>query len=250
MTETRSLSDPVNGKPLYSQIADAISDLIASKGLRPGDRLPSQNELMRSYGVSQATVRQALLNLTNRGLVVAEQGRGVFVAKPKLTADLSRPIVHARDADAAHTLDFEFLGAEFLFAPDRVADLLGIEPESQITRCRRKMRNGLRLVGLETANFPMDVVQQLSREDLHRRDYFEALSRNPKTAVTTIELSLGASAVTDFDAEILGVGPETIILQRIEVCRNGMARAVLMSRTTLLADAVELSGKVQVDAQR
>ena len=50
--------------------------------LRPGDRLPSEAELTRHYGVARMTARQAIQELRTEGRVVAEHGRGVFVRLP------------------------------------------------------------------------------------------------------------------------------------------------------------------------
>ena len=66
----------------YRQIADQLRGAIDRGELRPGDRLPSEAELMRHYGVARMTARQAIQELRTEGRVVAEQGRGVFVRLP------------------------------------------------------------------------------------------------------------------------------------------------------------------------
>src|SRR5215467_10454806 len=76
----------------YQQIADRLRDQIDSGALQPGERLPSEPELVRMFDASRNTVRLALALLTNQGLVVTRQGLGTFVAeeaKP-FTALLSR----------------------------------------------------------------------------------------------------------------------------------------------------------------
>jgi len=61
--------------PVFRQIAEHLR-----RGeLRPGDRLPSEQQLMDHYGTARMTVREALGVLKGEGLVVAEHGRGVFV---------------------------------------------------------------------------------------------------------------------------------------------------------------------------
>src|SRR5713101_712882 len=76
----------------YQQIADRLRDQIDSGALQPGERLPSEPELVRTFDASRNTVRLALALLTNQGLVVTRQGLGTFVteeAKP-FTALLSK----------------------------------------------------------------------------------------------------------------------------------------------------------------
>ncbi|MCP2268599.1 GntR family transcriptional regulator [Actinokineospora diospyrosa] len=63
----------------YRAIADGVRGLIDSGELGAGDRVPSENELMATYGVEQPTARRALEVLKNEGLIVARRGAGTFV---------------------------------------------------------------------------------------------------------------------------------------------------------------------------
>ncbi|WP_026424601.1 GntR family transcriptional regulator [Actinokineospora inagensis] len=63
----------------YRAIADALRDRIESAELGPGDRVPSENELVLAYEVEQPTARRALEVLKNEGLIVARRGAGTFV---------------------------------------------------------------------------------------------------------------------------------------------------------------------------
>lgn len=243
----KAFPDLQEGKALYIQVADALREYIRDNQLKPGDRIPSQNVLMRRYGVSQSTVRQALLSLSNRGLIVAHQGKGVFVSQPRTRIDIGRPQVHVKSGINAGGFSYEFLGAELLFAPERVASLLAIDNSSQITRCRRKIWIGTQLVGMETANFPLHVVQSFSEDQLHRQDYVTVLAGSPETRVESIDLTVSAGSISDFDSELLDANRDAVVLQRIEVYRNAERRPVVMTRTILLADRVEMSGHVSMN---
>jgi GntR family transcriptional regulator len=76
----------------YQQIAEQLRDKISAGELKPGERLPSEPDLVRDFQASRNTVRLALAQLTNQGLVVTRQGLGTFVQElPKpFTALLSR----------------------------------------------------------------------------------------------------------------------------------------------------------------
>jgi DNA-binding FadR family transcriptional regulator len=64
------------------EIARAIRQAVAERGLRPGDRIGTEQELASTYGVSRPTVREALRLLAGAHLIRASQGRGggIFVA--------------------------------------------------------------------------------------------------------------------------------------------------------------------------
>ena len=64
----------------YRRIAAALREQITSGKLAPGAALPSEAALVRQYGVSRGTARQALSELEGTGLVVAVHGKGRFVA--------------------------------------------------------------------------------------------------------------------------------------------------------------------------
>jgi GntR family transcriptional regulator len=74
--------DRQDDRPPYRQIADQLRAVIDGGHLHPGDRLPSEAELTKHYGVARMTARQAIQELRTEGRVVAEHGRGVFVRLP------------------------------------------------------------------------------------------------------------------------------------------------------------------------
>lgn len=88
-------------RPPYRQIADQLRAALDGGDLEPGDKLPSEAELMQHYGVARMTARQAIQELRSEGRVVAEQGRGVFVAaRGWQLADVVERVAAALDAGA------------------------------------------------------------------------------------------------------------------------------------------------------
>ena len=71
--------DPTSDRPAYQQVADALRRRIVGGEAGPGDRLPSESELMQEFGVSRTTARLAYGVLRSEGLTDAARGRGVFV---------------------------------------------------------------------------------------------------------------------------------------------------------------------------
>jgi GntR family transcriptional regulator len=69
-----------NPKTLPTQMADDLRSRLARREWRQGDQLPTEADLVNEYGVSRASVRQALKTLENQGLIVTKRGRGSFVA--------------------------------------------------------------------------------------------------------------------------------------------------------------------------
>jgi GntR family transcriptional regulator len=70
----------------WELVADAVRRAISDKTYKPGDRLPSENQLAEQHGTSRQTIRRALRELRLRGLIEAHQGKGAFVRIPSPVA--------------------------------------------------------------------------------------------------------------------------------------------------------------------
>ena len=76
MAYTRRYIDRMADIPLYGKVEEVLASEIARGELKPGDRLPSEDELLVRFGVSRITVRRAVQNLIQRGMVEIRRGRG------------------------------------------------------------------------------------------------------------------------------------------------------------------------------
>jgi DNA-binding FadR family transcriptional regulator len=87
LTATKIQSEPardvLNRSPsLADTLASRLREEIASGRLQPGDRLPTEQQIAITYGVSRSIVREAVGRLKHDGLVISRQGAGAFVAEP------------------------------------------------------------------------------------------------------------------------------------------------------------------------
>jgi len=67
-------------RPGYERVAEQILELIARSRLRPGDRMPTENEIAGQLGTSRTVVREAIKILSALGRIKAQKGRGLYVA--------------------------------------------------------------------------------------------------------------------------------------------------------------------------
>jgi GntR family transcriptional regulator len=82
--QRRSSLAEISGQsqPLYRVIVRRVTEEIRSGAMQPGDRLPGERDLSTHFGMSRVTVRRALAELRDRGLIEADSTRGWFVASP------------------------------------------------------------------------------------------------------------------------------------------------------------------------
>ena len=85
---------PRPGLPLHASISAQISGWIEAGLYQPGERLPSEAKLIEQFDVSRITIRRALANLMQQGLVYSQRGKGVFVTeRQRAIYSLSSPFV-------------------------------------------------------------------------------------------------------------------------------------------------------------
>src|SRR6202011_1433116 len=75
--------------PLYESVESALAAGIADGTMPPETQLPPEEGLIERFKVSRTTVRKAIQNLVERGLVEVRRGRGTFVTEPKITQELT-----------------------------------------------------------------------------------------------------------------------------------------------------------------
>ena len=78
-----------NPLPLYYQLKEVLKEQIHAGHLAPHTSIPSEPELVNSYHVSRATVRQALAELVHEGLLYRQHGKGTFVCEPRVQQTVS-----------------------------------------------------------------------------------------------------------------------------------------------------------------
>lgn len=70
---------PIKTKKIYEQIVDQIGLLVSEGQLKPGDRLPSERELVEQFQVSRASIREAISALEMMGLIEVRAGEGTYI---------------------------------------------------------------------------------------------------------------------------------------------------------------------------
>jgi GntR family transcriptional regulator len=138
--------NPSDPTPAYLQIADVLRRRIADGDLPDGAPLPSVRGLVEEFGTAQGTVRQAVEQLKSEGLVIARQGSGTFVRKPRRLRRLgSARHLRSRRAAATAPLEAEAAAQGFqrsseltevasVAAPPSVAERLGIPEGTRVIR--------------------------------------------------------------------------------------------------------------------
>ena len=86
--------------PLYERVESVLAAGIADGSLSPETQLPPEDGLIERFKVSRTTVRKAIQNLVERGLVEVRRGKGTFVTQPRITQELTELTGFVEDMQA------------------------------------------------------------------------------------------------------------------------------------------------------
>jgi GntR family transcriptional regulator len=122
----------------YHQLYTILRKELARGVWKPGDRMPSEAELIAAYGVSRITVRQAFDLLVNDGLVYRRRGSGTFVTAPPIELGLNRIVSFTEDMRrrGMHP-ETQLLDARLEPAADEIALRLDVEPGAELAVLER-----------------------------------------------------------------------------------------------------------------
>jgi GntR family transcriptional regulator len=127
-------------EPAYSQLADILRQRIASGEFQAGDRIPTQAELSRTYGLSPMTVRRAIKILLDEQAVSTVRGRGTFVEAASFAA-ATFDLGAFQDLLGDDRVRARILGVHVRRASRRVADILDIPEGTRVISIRRVLMN-------------------------------------------------------------------------------------------------------------
>ena len=164
--------------PKYIRIRDWLMDRILNLDLKRGDKLPSENDLVRQFDASRVTVRQALEALRSEGIIESQHGRGWFLRRLRAVQNLGRLQGFGEMlAPMGVRVRSTVLDLTECAAPEAVANAFGVPKETSVVRIARLRIAGIRVMSYDLSYFPLDIGKRLLREDLARQDIFVLLER-------------------------------------------------------------------------
>ena len=161
--------------PLYAQLVGIIKQKISSGALAIGDLLPSEAEFCRALDVSRNTVRQAIGELEDEGLVVRKRGKGTFVADPTsnrrgVRYSFTTEVSSAGKVPSSTLVDFGVITPSVSIC--RMMELQEGTPVYCFTRVRNV--DGTPLI-LETSYYPQYIYPNLTRDMVQTHSFYSLL---------------------------------------------------------------------------
>ena len=191
--------------PLYVQLMEELETSIRNGVYKPGDKIMTEAEMAKEYGVSLITVRKAVGSLLEKGLVVRKQGKGTFVTKPKYSRNMKKLQSFTEMCEQMGVKPgAQVLENRLIMADKKVADRLGIEPGSNVVYISRLRLADGEPVQVEKSYFPLKYAFLLE-EDLNNGSMFECLKEKAGAKVASSEKMIELCRATAEEAALMDV---------------------------------------------
>jgi GntR family transcriptional regulator len=164
------------GTPLYRRIQIDMRERIASGELEAGAQVETELDLMARYGVSRATVRQALSGLVAEGLLEIKRGRGTFVHGAALEHRLGGFYTFSREIERhgmRPSTRVRQIGLEL--ADGDIADGLGLAPGTPVVALSRIRLADDQPIVAETSYLPSARFKGLEDVDFSAASLYETI---------------------------------------------------------------------------
>ena len=166
--------------PLHISISENLRQQIEAGVYLPGEKLPSEHQLMAAFKVSRITVRRAVANLVNQGLAKTQQGRGVFVTpQQKVAYSLSRSLIFLEEDLARKGIQFGFENLAFRkICPPKIVQTALHLPDKVFAYLQKKLLMMDGAVGAVDVSYILAELGEQFNTQLKRRMTFPVLEDN------------------------------------------------------------------------
>lgn len=210
--------------PLYFQIATGMERAIRSGAISAGSRLENEISIGQSLGLSRPTVRRAIQELVDKGLVVRRRGVGTQVVQGTVTRPVELTSLYDDLAADRHEPTTEVLAHAVIAAGPDIARELGVADGSDVVHVRRRRSADGAPVAVLENYLPADFAD-ITTDELQSRGLYQ-LMRGRGVAIAIARQTIGARRARADESELLGIAEGGPVLTMTRVAFDNAGRAI------------------------
>jgi GntR family transcriptional regulator len=210
--------------PLYHQLKEILREYIESGEWKPGDLIPSENEFQQEYNISRNTVKKALDDLVQEGILNRIQGKGTFVSMPKIEQSLSgfysfSKVLRSKGLEPKDII----LSLDQKEVKPSIAKRLQLPEKALVIELRRLRCANDEPMILETSYIPLQLVSGLSAEKLEHNSLYDLMQSEYGIMVTKAKETFEPVLIRDYESSYLQIkeGSPALLLERVAYDSNG-----------------------------
>lgn len=196
------------GEPVYVMIANDLKKKMIAGDLKPGDLLPSENELTTKFSASRETVRKSLKQVENEGYIYSRPGKGYFVTTPKYGVFSFEFIEDTEDVTIKYL--------NIVDPPEHVALALNIRDKQKVIEVRRLIQHDHAAVAYDIKYFPYTRGKPTIEGEIEYAIFTEVAAAKTSAFAfhTKLELSVGKARTHLAEKMGIAVGEPLLIAKR------------------------------------
>lgn len=189
--------------PLYFQVSQRLEVAIRDGSIPPGSRLENELSIASRLNVSRPTIRRAIQELVDKGLLVRRRGVGTQVVQGQVTRPVELTSLYEDLQGSQHAPSTRVLDYGVRAAPERTADTLGIREGSEVFYTRRlRFTDGVAVAILE--NYLPAAFRDITASDLENQGLYQIL-RSRGVTFRIANQRIGARLAQGDEAELLEI---------------------------------------------
>ncbi|NBP72484.1 MAG: phosphonate metabolism transcriptional regulator PhnF [Alphaproteobacteria bacterium] len=229
------------GVAVWRQISQTLHSDISSGGYQPGEKMPTEVMLSRRFGVNRHTVRRAISDLVDQGLVRVEQGRGTFVAE-----DVVEFVVGERTrftelmTTQQRTPGTRLIRAIELPAEEMIAVNLKLRIGTKVVLIERLGEADGRAISIGSHYFPARRVPGLIAAFEERSSITKALSDIGISDYVRLSTRVRSRQATSEEAKLLKISLATPVLETLSINCDSNGKRIEFGVSRFASNRVEL----------
>jgi len=214
--------------PLYFQISSRLENAIRSGRIPAGARLENEISIGQRLGLSRPTVRRAIQEVVDKGLLVRRRGIGTQVVQGQVTREVELTSLYEDLKGSDMQPGTRVLSHEVVAAPDPIAEKLGVAPGSELLHLRRVRTTGDTAMAV-LENFLPSEFADISQERLEKDGLYTVL-RGRGVTIRIAKQHIGARRAHDDEPTLLDVDRGSPLLTMERVAFDASGRAIEYGR--------------------
>lgn len=234
--------DKNNPKPLYAQLEDILRLAITNGEWQPSQLIPSENELGKQYGISRMTVRSVITTLVKEGLLYRVQGKGTFVAAPKISANSPAYIgIREQLEEQGYTIKTEIIDFKIINGNRNICQHLNVPPSSPLVFIKRVRYANNEPVSIHLSYVPQHLCPGLTLERIEHEQLCDVLKNDYSLAIDSVHETLESILATEEEARLLGIQKGYPLLLLDEITKTATGITFEYHKILFRGDKIKLS---------